>query len=182
MPGIASSGHIDRSQPRKPRGSSMTYVPIPPQDGQGDDEVAAGLSGNSEEEVQEPSQGEQPSPEEQPPSSSRCNRRETPAGGAGRITWRTARLLPGCNSRPAAQHIAWRAGLRPQSCIFTEFYTTPQQPHAGSYCNRLYKCRRSDFCRLCWMESRQTILPGVRAARYKRQETQVKAKRSLNNA
>src|SRR5258708_40354739 len=31
------------------------------------------------------------------------------------------------------------------------------------------------------MESRQTILPGVRAARYKRQETQVKAKRSLNN-
>src|SRR5260221_12784787 len=68
MPGIASSAHFDRSQPRKPSGSSMTYVPIPPQDGQGDDEEAAGLSGNSEEEVQEPSQGEQPSPEEQPPS------------------------------------------------------------------------------------------------------------------
>lgn len=37
----------------------MTYVPIPPQDSQGDDEEAAGLSGDSGEEVQEPSQGEQ---------------------------------------------------------------------------------------------------------------------------
>ncbi len=46
----------------------MTYVPIPPQDGQGDDEEAAGLSSDSGEEVQEPSQGEQSSPEEQPPS------------------------------------------------------------------------------------------------------------------
>jgi hypothetical protein len=46
----------------------MTYVPIPPQDGQGDDEEAAGLSGDSGEEVQEPSQGEQSSPAEQPPS------------------------------------------------------------------------------------------------------------------
>lgn len=46
----------------------MTYVPIPPQDGQGDDEEAAALSGDSGEEVQEPSQGEQSSPEEQPPS------------------------------------------------------------------------------------------------------------------
>src|SRR5260370_16423130 len=68
MPGIASLGHIDRSQPRKPRGSSMTYVPIPPQDGQGDDEEAAALSGDSGEEIQEPSQGEQPSSKEQPPS------------------------------------------------------------------------------------------------------------------
>ena len=40
----------------------MTYGPIPPQDGQGDNEEAAGLSGDLEEEVQEPSQGEQPSP------------------------------------------------------------------------------------------------------------------------
>ena len=46
----------------------MTYVPIPPQDSQGDDEEAAGLSGDSGEEVQEPSQGEQSSPEEQPPT------------------------------------------------------------------------------------------------------------------
>ncbi len=41
----------------------MTYGPIPPQDSQGDDEETAGLSGDLEEEVQEPSQGEQPSPE-----------------------------------------------------------------------------------------------------------------------
>ena len=46
----------------------MTYGPIPPQDGQGDDAEAAGLSGDLEEEVQEPSRGEQPLPEEQPPS------------------------------------------------------------------------------------------------------------------
>jgi hypothetical protein len=45
----------------------MTYVPIPPQDGQGDDEEeeAAGLSGNSGEEVQEPSQEKQLPPEAQ---------------------------------------------------------------------------------------------------------------------
>src|SRR5258708_13314062 len=65
MPGIASSAHFDRSQPRKPRGSSMTYVPIPPQDGEGDDEEAAALSGDSGEEVQEPSQGKQLPPEAQ---------------------------------------------------------------------------------------------------------------------
>lgn len=41
----------------------MTYVPIPPQDGQGDDEKAATLSGNLGEKVQEPSQGEQLPPE-----------------------------------------------------------------------------------------------------------------------
>lgn len=43
----------------------MTYVPIPPQDGQGNDEEAAALSGNSGEEVQEPSQREQLPPEAQ---------------------------------------------------------------------------------------------------------------------
>ena len=42
----------------------MTYVPIPPQDNQGDDEEAAGLSGYSGEEIQEPSLGEQPLPED----------------------------------------------------------------------------------------------------------------------
>ena len=46
----------------------MTYMPIPPRDSQGDDEEAAGLYGDTEEEVQEPFQGERPSPEEQPPS------------------------------------------------------------------------------------------------------------------
>src|SRR5260370_35410146 len=68
MRGIASLGHMDRSQHRKPRGSSMTYVPTPPQDGKGDDEEAAAFSGDSGEEIQEPSQGEQPSSKEQPPS------------------------------------------------------------------------------------------------------------------
>ena len=43
----------------------MTYVPIPPQDGQGDDEKAAALSGNLGEEVQEPPQGKQLPPEAQ---------------------------------------------------------------------------------------------------------------------
>jgi hypothetical protein len=43
----------------------MKYVPIPPQDGQGDDEEAAGLSGNLGEEVQAPSQGKQLPPEAQ---------------------------------------------------------------------------------------------------------------------
>jgi hypothetical protein len=43
----------------------MTYMPIPPQDSQGDDEEAAALSGNLGEEVQAPSQGEQLPPEAQ---------------------------------------------------------------------------------------------------------------------
>src|SRR5260370_5560485 len=85
MPEIASLGHIDRSQPRKPRGSSMTYVPIPPQDGQGDDEKAAALSGNLGEEVQEPSQGKQPSPEEQPPSPADATAAKLPPEAQGEL-------------------------------------------------------------------------------------------------
>ena len=66
----------------------MTYVPIPPQDGQGDDEEAAGLSGNSEEEVQEPSQGEQPSPEEQPPSPADATAAKLPPEAQGEFILR----------------------------------------------------------------------------------------------
>ncbi len=63
----------------------MTYVPIPPQDGQGDDEEAAALSGDSGEEVQEPSQGEQSSPEEQPPSPADAATAKLPPEAQGEI-------------------------------------------------------------------------------------------------
>lgn len=63
----------------------MTYVPIPPQDSQGDDEEAAALSGDSGEEVQEPSQGEQSSPEEQPPSPAAAAAAKLPPEAQGEL-------------------------------------------------------------------------------------------------